>query len=204
MEVEEATKEVGARLRHLRLARGLSQEELAAKIKKTQNIISRYESGSIAMGVPELFMLAKALEIPATYFVREYEGNDGLDLVEETLHGSLMVNARLVVIRCIELQRRLLTLLQSSAEQDKRNIYTVILAEMDNVLRSYRQDLLYSVNSYLEAQSNLIEDIPNRIPRDSIELDKLKAIAEITALKLLEEGGINTKRNGIFDDASGS
>lgn len=38
-----ARRELGARLRALRLARGLTQEQVAARIRTTQNLISRYE-----------------------------------------------------------------------------------------------------------------------------------------------------------------
>ena len=54
----------GARLRQLRQARNLSQEELAWKCDLEISQISRIERGVINTSLSHVFVLAEALEVP--------------------------------------------------------------------------------------------------------------------------------------------
>lgn len=60
----EGLRQVGNRLRTLRKARGLSQEQLAWKADLELSQISRIERGVISAGLSQLFTIAEALEIP--------------------------------------------------------------------------------------------------------------------------------------------
>lgn len=57
-------KAFGARLRQLRLARHLSQEELAWKCDLETSQISRIERGVINTSLSHIFVLAEALDVP--------------------------------------------------------------------------------------------------------------------------------------------
>ncbi|GAA1406339.1 hypothetical protein GCM10009639_54140 [Kitasatospora putterlickiae] len=63
--------EVGARLRALRLARGLSQIQLQTRSGVDNKTISRYENGHRNAGLDDLTRLAHALEVPVWRFFRE-------------------------------------------------------------------------------------------------------------------------------------
>src|SRR4051812_11985902 len=78
-------KLVGQRIRTIRLDRGMSQEELALRVGKTQNIISRYESGQQAMRIGELPLLAQALAVPISAFFDAAALPERLSVVYEQL-----------------------------------------------------------------------------------------------------------------------
>lgn len=61
-------KDFGQRIRDARERLGITQEELAARLKKSQNAISDYENGRRAIRITELPDLANALETPVAYF----------------------------------------------------------------------------------------------------------------------------------------
>jgi transcriptional regulator with XRE-family HTH domain len=54
----------GERLRELRLARGMSQAELASQAEVTTNYISRLEGGGAAPGIDLVARLAVSLGVP--------------------------------------------------------------------------------------------------------------------------------------------
>lgn len=60
-------------LRDKRVAKGLTQVQLAAKLKLNQSILSRYERGELRMDLIQLRNWLKALGISLTDFVAEYE-----------------------------------------------------------------------------------------------------------------------------------
>jgi transcriptional regulator with XRE-family HTH domain len=63
MEEREFLKQVGARIRDARQRAGLSQSELALKVGKLQDAISRYEQGRRALKLNELLQIAKVLDV---------------------------------------------------------------------------------------------------------------------------------------------
>lgn len=61
-------KHIGSKIREARENLGITQEELAMRIGKTQNAISGYENGSRGIHISELPDLASALGVPVSYF----------------------------------------------------------------------------------------------------------------------------------------
>lgn len=61
---DEIVTRFGERLRELRLARGMSQPELAQQAEVTTNYISRLEGGGAAPGIDLVARLAMALGVP--------------------------------------------------------------------------------------------------------------------------------------------
>ena len=57
--------DVGSQIRHWRTVRGLTQDDLAARLDTTQATVSRWESGDRQPGLDDLRGLAKALKVPA-------------------------------------------------------------------------------------------------------------------------------------------
>ena len=63
---------IGQRLRGLRVARGLSQADVAAKVDLSFQQIQKYESGKSRVSAAKLCALALALEIPVSFFFEEW------------------------------------------------------------------------------------------------------------------------------------
>jgi transcriptional regulator with XRE-family HTH domain len=67
---------VARRVRDLRLARLVTQEELAASIGVKRESLSRYESGERAISIALLLDIAAALEQPVSAFLPPAAGQD--------------------------------------------------------------------------------------------------------------------------------
>jgi repressor LexA len=61
----------GPKLKALRLYRGLSQEELATRIKTSKQVISRYETGQRVPKITVVKQFADDLNVPISYFLEE-------------------------------------------------------------------------------------------------------------------------------------
>ncbi|MBZ0283502.1 MAG: helix-turn-helix domain-containing protein [Anaerolineae bacterium] len=64
-------EQIGSKIRQARETQGLTQEELAVRLKKTKAAVSSYETGNRVIRVTELPELAKALGVPITFFFEE-------------------------------------------------------------------------------------------------------------------------------------
>ena len=62
---------VGAKVRALRLACGISQEGLADKLGVTFQQVQKYEKGSNRLSASRLQMVAKVLNVPISHFFGE-------------------------------------------------------------------------------------------------------------------------------------
>src|SRR3954470_5298358 len=63
------TQVIGNRLRELRLARGLSQVELARELGLSQSRVSAIEHGRLSLSAEEFLDVLKLFNVPATDFV---------------------------------------------------------------------------------------------------------------------------------------
>lgn len=64
---------IGSKIYSLRLANGISREQLANIIKISQQQISKYEKGGDRISVGMLFLIAKALKEDIGYFYKGFE-----------------------------------------------------------------------------------------------------------------------------------
>ena len=64
---------VGNRVRQRRTLLGLSQEKLAGSLDLTFQQVQKYERGANRIGAGRLFQLARALEVPVTYFFEDLD-----------------------------------------------------------------------------------------------------------------------------------
>jgi transcriptional regulator with XRE-family HTH domain len=67
---------VGLKIRKLRQAKGIKQEELAGAIKISQGTLSKMESGCLSVSTSALFAIAKYTETSMAYFLSESEPED--------------------------------------------------------------------------------------------------------------------------------
>lgn len=80
-------------LRLAREQRGISQNELARRLRTTQGYVSKCESGDLRLDIAQVRVFCEALEIPFLAFMKRYdeaiEGShskspDGQDSVDES------------------------------------------------------------------------------------------------------------------------
>ena len=60
-------------LKQMRVGRGLRQVDLAERLQRSQQFISRYEEGQKVLDLPELRQICHALGITLLDFVQAYE-----------------------------------------------------------------------------------------------------------------------------------
>ena len=70
---ETQKRKVRELLRDLREAAGLRQVDLAARLKRPQSFVSKYESGEKTLDFLEVREVCRALGVPLADFVRRYE-----------------------------------------------------------------------------------------------------------------------------------
>jgi len=110
----EIDKHIGSKILSLRLALGLSRDQLAKKLDVTQQQLQKYEKGTNRISVSRLVVIAKALSQGVSYF---YEGlcDDNEPMV--TQHQRM----------CIEVSRNFMKI-QSAEHQTAVNILIKSLA----------------------------------------------------------------------------
>lgn len=77
---------IAGRVRFARKARGITQESLGEKIKKSKDFISRYENG-VQSDVFGLILIAEALKIPPVLWLQENKEWD--EFWKEETEGDL-------------------------------------------------------------------------------------------------------------------
>lgn len=85
---------VGQRLKQRRTMAGLSQEKLGTAVGVSFQMVQKYENGSCWVGASRLMKVAKALDVPVSWFFDGFKGTmpKGLTVAEEkkALDESLM------------------------------------------------------------------------------------------------------------------
>jgi transcriptional regulator with XRE-family HTH domain len=107
-------KYIGNKILSLRLALGLSRDQLAKKIDVTQQQLQKYEKGTNRISVSRLVVIAKALSQGVSYF---YEGLSDDNEPVVTQHQRM----------CIEVSRNFMKI-ESAKNQTAVNILIKSLA----------------------------------------------------------------------------
>lgn len=100
-----SSAEIGARLKELRLRRGMTQEQLAVLVGVQYQQIQQYESGSSKMSTDRLQMVAGALDVPVSYFFDECEDERALSFDEKELlagYRDLDIHAKEFILRSLK------------------------------------------------------------------------------------------------------
>ncbi len=77
-------KEIGARIRAARKEKGLTQMQLAEKVGVSFQQIQKYETGKDRIFVERLQQIAQALEVPISYFFKDFNEKASLDGAESS------------------------------------------------------------------------------------------------------------------------
>lgn len=87
--INKIDKIVGNKLYSLRLAKGLSRQELADEIGVTHQQLQKYEKGSNRISVGRLALISTALETTIDYFYNDLDGLNGER--ESTQHQRMCI-----------------------------------------------------------------------------------------------------------------
>ena len=115
----EIDKHIGGKILSLRLALGLSRDQLAKKLDVTQQQLQKYEKGTNRISVSRLVVIAKALSTGVPYF---YEGLSDDNEPMVTQHQRM----------CIEVSRNFMRI-ESAVHQTAVNILIKSLANRSMV-----------------------------------------------------------------------
>ena len=124
---------VGNRVRQRRTLLGLSQERLASALDLTFQQVQKYERGANRIGAGRLYQLARALDVPVTYFFEEME--DAAHPAGQSVHEDtpsayqadpMTQRETLLLVRAYyaipdpAVRRRMLDLMRSMADDSER------------------------------------------------------------------------------------
>ena len=115
----EIDKHIGGKILAIRLALGLSRDQLAKKLDVTQQQLQKYEKGTNRISVSRLVVIAKALSQGVSYF---YEGLSDDNEPMVTQHQRM----------CIEVSRNFMRI-ESAVHQTAVNILIKSLANRSMV-----------------------------------------------------------------------
>lgn len=99
---------LGQRIRQARENLRLSQEDLAALVKKDQRAISEYENGRRRLSATDLPTFARVLEVPIMYFYEGEIGEQSQD--DEILHEFHRLQSDQIKTAAIDIVRVLANL----------------------------------------------------------------------------------------------
>jgi transcriptional regulator with XRE-family HTH domain len=90
--IEKVDKLIGKRVYLLRLAKGLSCEQLASMISVSDKQMYKYENAQSRMSTGRLMLIAKALKIDVAYFLQDVENIESSDDdIDATRHQHLCI-----------------------------------------------------------------------------------------------------------------
>ena len=85
--VGEFDRELGRKLRAVRRAKGVSQQEMGQEIGVSPQQIQKYERGADRVSVSRLVKIAAALNVPPTYFLDPLAEGDKAERLLATYHA---------------------------------------------------------------------------------------------------------------------
>jgi transcriptional regulator with XRE-family HTH domain len=117
---------IGQRVRHRRWLLGMTQQQLAQSVGIRFQQIQKYESGANRISASRLWDLAKALEMPVSFFFDGLEAGKGTTAAEGAEDGLLQNKETMDLIRAYYAlnespRRRLLELAKALSSSDPRN-----------------------------------------------------------------------------------
>ena len=97
-------KYIGDRIYSLRLAKGLSLQQLAEKITVSHQQLTKYEKGSNRISVGGLILIAQALESPVNYFFEDLDNKESELTLTQHQRMCLEVSRNFMKISCLKHQ----------------------------------------------------------------------------------------------------
>ena len=97
-------KHIGDRIYSLRLAKGLSLQQLAEKITVSHQQLTKYEKGDDRISVGRLILIAQALESPVNYFFEDLDNKESELTLTQHQRMCLEVSRNFMKISCLKYQ----------------------------------------------------------------------------------------------------
>lgn len=130
--IEQIDRHIGAKIQELRLAHGMSRQDLGEKIDVTHQQLQKYEIGTNRVSAGRLALIAKFLDTSVTTF---YEGLD------TSLNSNNNENANQNQRMCIEVSRNFMKI-KNPEHKDAINSLVRILAKSEAISASALENLL--------------------------------------------------------------
>ena len=123
-EIDLIDRKIGSKIQELRLASGLSRQQLGEKIEVTHQQLQKYEKGTNRVSAGRLAVIAKHLNKPVSYFYEEFEKNSSNDNFADNIEvQDFSQNQRM----CIEVSRNFMRI-KNSVHKDAVNTLVRSLA----------------------------------------------------------------------------
>lgn len=111
--IQEVDKFIGGKIYSLRLAKGLSRQQLAEVIGVTHQQLQKYEKGSNRLSVGRLSLIAKALGRTISYFYEGIENEGAEEMVTQHQRMCIEVSRNFMKIENTEHQNAVNALIKS-------------------------------------------------------------------------------------------
>lgn len=111
--IEEVDKFIGSKIYSLRLAKGLSRQQLAQVIGVTHQQLQKYEKGNNRISVGRLVLIARALDKNISYFYDGLETGGNEPLITQHQRMCIEVSRNFMKIENAEHQNAVNTLIKS-------------------------------------------------------------------------------------------
>ena len=115
--IEEIDKVIGGKIYSLRLAKGLSRQQLSKVIGVTHQQLQKYEKGSNRISVGRLVLISKALDKNISYFYEGIESGNYEQVVTHHQRMCIEVSRNFMKIENTEHQNAVNTLVKSLARE---------------------------------------------------------------------------------------
>ena len=109
---------IGERIYSLRLAKGLSRQQLADVIEVTHQQLQKYERGTNRMSVGRLALIAKALGKSIDYFYSGLDSEQEIPMATQHQRMCIEVSRNFMKIRDAQHQTAINTLIKSLAVKE--------------------------------------------------------------------------------------
>jgi len=111
--IEEIDKFIGNKIYSLRLAKGLSRQQLSKVIGVTHQQLQKYEKGNNRISVGRLVLISKALDKNISYFYQGLETGNNETTVTQHQRMCIEVSRNFMKIENTEHQNAVNTLIKS-------------------------------------------------------------------------------------------
>lgn len=115
--IEEIDKFIGGKIYSLRLAKGLSRQQLSKVIGVTHQQLQKYEKGRNRISVGRLVLISKALDKNISYFYEGIEAGNYEQVVTHHQRMCIEVSRNFMKIENTEHQNAVNTLVKSLARE---------------------------------------------------------------------------------------
>ena len=122
--IDQIDKHIGAKIQELRLASGMSRQQLGEKIEVTHQQLQKYEKGTNRVSAGRLAIIAKFLKKPVQYFYEDLSqnsevNNENTPDMSQHQRMCIEVSRNFMRIKSAEYKDAVNTLVRTLANEDE-------------------------------------------------------------------------------------